>query len=82
MPCANLSLACIKMQLQHYRTKCIKRVDGFPEKIMILVTTLGRTLPLTTYTYIFLFKCRNIKIRLMSHILKDALTETKRIINL
>ena len=35
-------------------------------------------LPLTY----FFRKCRNIKIRLMSHILEDTLTETKKIINL
>ena len=51
-----------------YHTKCIKRVGGFANKVMALVATLG------TDVYI--------KIRLMSHILEDTLTETKKIINL
>ena len=46
-----------------YHTKCIKRVGGFPNKVMVLVA-------------------RYIKIRLMSHILEDTLTETKKIINI
>ena len=54
-----------------YHTKCIKRVGGFPKKIMVLVATLG--IDVAPY---------NIKIRLMSHILEDSLTETKKIINL
>ena len=52
-----------------YHTKRIKKVGGFPNKIMVLVTTLGIDVALT-------------KIRLMSHILEDTLTETKKIINL
>ena len=51
-----------------YHTKCIKRMGGFPNNIMILVVTLGIDVA--------------IKIRLMSHILEDTLTETKKIINL
>ena len=53
-----------------YHTKCIKRVGGFPNKVMVFVATLG--IDVAPY----------IKIRLMSHILEDTLTETKRIINL
>ena len=29
-----------------YHTKCIKRVGGFPNKVMVLVATLGRGCPL------------------------------------
>ena len=54
-----------------YHTKCIKRVGGFPNKIMVLVATLGIDVALT-----------HIQIRLTSHILEDTLTETKKIINL
>ena len=61
-----------------YHTKCIKRVVGFPKMIMVLVATLS----IDVAPYIFVCKCRNIKIRLISHILEDALTETKKIINL
>ena len=60
-----------------YHTKCIKRMGGFPKK-MVLVATLGIDVFPLTY---FFCKCRNIKIRLMSHILEDELTETKMIIN-
>ena len=78
MPCANLSLACIKMQLQHVGISCIKRVGGFPKKIMVRVATLGiRRCPLHIS-----FVNVEIKIRLMIHILEHALTETKMIINL
>ena len=51
-----------------YHTKCIKRMGGFPSKVMVLVATLGIDVAL-------------IKISL-SHILEDTLTETKKIINL
>ena len=50
-----------------YHTKCIRRVGGFPKKVMVLVATLGIEVA---------------QIRLTSHILEDALTETKKIINL
>ena len=65
------------MQLQHVGIlhKCIKRLDGFPKKTMVLVATLG--IDVAPFC-----KCRNIKIRSMSHILEDGLTETKKIINL
>ena len=61
-----------------YHTKCIKRVSGFPKKIMVLVANLGiRRCPLHIS-----FANVEIKIRLMSHILEDTLTETKKIIKL
>ena len=52
-----------------YHTKCNKRVGVFPNKVMLLVATLG-----IDVVYI--------NIRLMSHILENTLTETKKIINL
>ena len=44
-----LYLPCIKMQLQHVgiSQKCIKRVGRFPNKVMILVATLGIDVALT-----------------------------------
>ena len=38
---------CIKSSMV-YHTKCIKRVGGFPNKIMVLVSTLGIDVALTT----------------------------------
>ena len=50
MPCANFSLTCIgkcNFNMWVYHTKCIKRVGGFPNKVMVLVATLGIDVALT-----------------------------------
>ena len=72
MPCANLSSTCIKMQLQHVDIshKVHQKGGWVSQQDNGTCSNFGYRC------------CPYIKIRLMSHILEDTLTETKKIMNL